>query len=111
MRVGLAIKPSTPIEKILPLSGKVDMVLVMTVEPGFGGQTLIPACLEKVKILRAAHPKLDIQVDGGITLDNLRDVINNGANVVVAGTLIFGASSPKDMLSSMRSIMTRSDYL
>ena len=105
MRAGLAVKPKTPIEAILAHVDECDMVLVMTVEPGFGGQALIPECLDKVQALRHLYPHLDIQVDGGITLKNLKHAVDKGANVIVAGTLIFGASSPRDVISSMRNIM------
>lgn len=84
------------------------MVLVMTVEPGFGGQKMISECLEKVRVLRKKSATLDIQVDGGITLDNLGDAVEAGANVIVAGTLIFAASNPHEVISEMRTIMNRS---
>ncbi|PJF17272.1 Ribulose-phosphate 3-epimerase [Paramicrosporidium saccamoebae] len=108
MKVGIAIKPGTPVETIMPLAALVDMVLVMTVEPGFGGQTLLLDCLEKVRQLRQTHPELLIQVDGGVTLENLPLVIEAGANVVVAGTLIFSSPDPANVISKMREA-SRSD--
>jgi ribulose-phosphate 3-epimerase len=102
MKVGIAIKPATPVAEISSLLSLVDMVLIMTVEPGFGGQALIIECLEKVRCLRTTHPDLNIQVDGGISLDNLPEVTKAGANIVVAGTLIFSAPNPAEMISKMR---------
>lgn len=94
MRAGLALKPSTPLStelKALVAAGGVDMVLVMTVEPGFGGQAFMPETMSKVAELRAACPNLDIEVDGGVGPANISVVANAGANVIVSGTALFGA--------------------
>lgn len=92
-KVGITIKPNTPAAAVEAYLDMVDMVLVMTVEPGFGGQKLIPECLEKVRTIRemVEEKKLnvDIQVDGGINLDNLQSALNFGANVIVAGSSVF----------------------
>lgn len=92
-KVGITIKPATPVEELLPYLELVDMVLIMTVEPGFGGQKLIPECLDKVaqlrKILDEKGLKTDIEVDGGINLDNVELAMNAGANVIVAGSAVF----------------------
>lgn len=93
VRVGVSIKPATPISVLKEVEQELDRVLVMTVEPGFGGQTLIPACVEKVTEL-AKHRKevsasFDIQVDGGIGLSNVKAVYDAGAEVFVAGTAVF----------------------
>ncbi|MCM1024978.1 MAG: ribulose-phosphate 3-epimerase [Roseburia sp.] len=92
-KVGITIKPATPAEAVEPYLGLVDMVLVMTVEPGFGGQELIPSCLDKVRRIRGmAEDKkmdLDIEVDGGITRENVRSALEAGANVIVAGSAVF----------------------
>lgn len=92
-KVGVAIKPGTSPEELFPYLDKVDMVLVMTVEPGFGGQKLLEETLDKVaevrkEITRRQLP-VDVQVDGGITKDNVDRVLNAGANVIVAGSAIF----------------------
>ena len=94
MKVGVAINPATPVEVLRHIIGEVDMVLVMTVNPGFGGQKFIPNMLKKpgmVKQLAAdegvACP--DIQVDGGITLFNVGEILKAGANNIVAGTSVF----------------------
>ena len=90
---GVALNPATPISAIEPIFGKVDMVLIMTVNPGFGGQTLIPYTMDKVKELRALlnqkRLKVDIEVDGGISLDNVSAILDAGANIIVAGSAVF----------------------
>lgn len=92
-KVGITIKPNTPPEAVEAYLELVDMVLVMTVEPGFGGQKLIPECLDKVQVIRkmVADKGLstDIQVDGGISLDNVHMALEAGANVIVAGSSVF----------------------
>ena len=93
VRAGVSIKPATPISVLAEAEQELDRVLVMTVEPGFGGQKLIPECVEKVKEL-ALHRKevsatFDIQVDGGIGLSNVKSVHEAGAEVFVAGTAVF----------------------
>jgi len=92
-RVGISIKPGTPVEVLEPYIDKVDMVLVMTVEPGFGGQKYMDICTEKIRRTRAMIEErsldVDVQVDGGITLDNVHVVLEAGANVIVAGSAVF----------------------
>ena len=89
------MKPATPIDVVYPLLPLCDMVLVMTVEPGYGGQALIPECLDKVKALRAEIERqglsVDIQVDGGIDATTAPIVKENGADVLVAGSAYFKA--------------------
>lgn len=92
-KAGITLKPGTPTAAVEPYIDKVDMVLVMTVEPGFGGQKLIPECIDKVRelsrIVKERKLSTDIEVDGGINLDNVTDVIDAGANVIVAGSAVF----------------------
>ena len=92
-RVGLSIKPATSITALLPYLESVDMILIMTVEPGFGGQKYIQASTQKIKDLRGVLTEkglpLDIQVDGGITAENIFEVTQAGANVIVAGSAVF----------------------
>lgn len=92
-KVGITISPETPAEKTEPYLKLVDMVLVMTVKPGFGGQKLIPECLEKVRRIRAMVTekglKTDIEVDGGIRIDNVGLALEAGANVIVSGSAVF----------------------
>ncbi len=92
----VSINPATPIESIRWVLELVDMVLVMSVNPGFGGQSLIPYCLEKIRELRKMKPDLDIEIDGGIKLSNIRDARDAGANVFVVGSGIFGKDSRED---------------
>lgn len=91
--VGVALNPATPVSVIRHVLPKIDMVLVMTVNPGFGGQKLIPYTLDKVREVRElvneAHAKVDIEVDGGITIDNVGQVMEAGANIIVAGSAVF----------------------
>ncbi|MDE7017827.1 MAG: ribulose-phosphate 3-epimerase [Lachnospiraceae bacterium] len=92
-KAGLSIKPGTPVEAIRPYLPKIEMVLVMTVEPGFGGQQYIPESTERIRETRQMIQKMDlpvdVQVDGGITRETLPIVLEAGANVIVAGSAIF----------------------
>lgn len=94
-RAGISIKPATPTFVLEPLVRKADLVLVMTVEPGFGGQKLLQPCVDKVHEVSRMCKMFDafpeIEVDGGITADNVGDLIQNGANVIVAGSAVFKA--------------------
>lgn len=92
----VSINPATPLESILNVLDIVDMVLIMSVNPGFGGQSLIPYTLDKVKILRDLKPKLNIQIDGGIKLDNIHLAKEAGANIFVVGSAIFGTKDPEE---------------
>lgn len=92
-KVGITIKPATPAEAVQPYLKLVDMVLVMTVEPGFGGQKLIPHCLDKVRTVREMAQSqgidMDIEVDGGIDREDIHLALEAGANVIVAGSAVF----------------------
>lgn len=93
-KAGVTIKPDTPVKAVEPYLGLADMVLVMTVEPGFGGQHLIPECLDKVKEIRnilsaRGLDYVDVEADGGINEDNLGQVLMAGANVIVSGSSVF----------------------
>ena len=103
---GIAISPKTPVDAVLPFVGIADMILVMTVEPGFGGQSLIPECLDKVRILRRHALKLgidlNIEVDGGIGADNAAYCTEAGANVLVAGSSLFKTKKPRSVMAAMR---------
>lgn len=93
LKVGVALNPATPLSVLECILPEVDMVLIMSVNPGFGGQKFIPYTLKKIKSLRKMCDELglntDIQVDGGVTCSNLRELIEAGANVFVAGSAIF----------------------
>ncbi|MBR7089574.1 MAG: ribulose-phosphate 3-epimerase [Lachnospiraceae bacterium] len=106
LRAGISVKPNTPISAILGYAADADMILVMTVEPGFGGQKLIPETVDKVRALRAFIDAegldTDIEVDGGITADNIAEINKAGANVIVAGSAVFNddpLGSTKKLLS------------
>lgn len=92
-KAGISISPRTPARAVEPYLKLVDMVLVMTVEPGFGGQKLIPECLDKVREVRAMvlekGLRTDIEVDGGIRIDNVEQALEAGANIVVSGSAVF----------------------
>ncbi|KJH52456.1 ribulose-phosphate 3 epimerase family protein [Dictyocaulus viviparus] len=118
MRIGLAIKPKTPVDKILHqdcyrFADKIDMALIMTVEPGFGGQKFMGDMMDKVRTLRRFRAALDIQVDGGIYSDNIQIwqipaeaganiPAEAGANVIVSGTGIVKAPCPQTAINQMR---------
>ena len=105
-RPAVALNPSTPLSALEFVLGDCDMVLVMTVNPGFGGQRYIEACTEKVRRLRAMAEErgqpLDIEVDGGIKADTARKVAEAGANVLVAGTAVFGAPDYRQAIAAIR---------
>ncbi len=107
-KVGISIKPGTPVAQLLPYLPLVDMVLIMTVEPGYGGQSYIPYCTDKVKEVRSAIVEqgltCDVQVDGGISADNLQLVLDAGANVIVAGSAVF-KNNITDNVTNMLKIM------
>lgn len=110
VKTGITIKPKTPVIAIEPYLGLVDLVLVMTVEPGFGGQKLMPDCLKKVTELKELRDKngykYEIEADGGIGAGNVREVLEAGTDVIVAGSAVFGAEdihkAAKDMLDIIR---------
>ena len=94
VRAAVVIKPKTPVPDILPLLPLCDMVLVMTVEPGFGGQGFIPECMDKIRELRKAISDggfaCELEIDGGAKLTNTADIVAAGADVIVAGSAVFG---------------------
>lgn len=114
VRCGIAISPGTPAELLLPYLSDVDMVLIMTVVPGFGGQTLIPSCLEKVRFIKQYADRqglrLDIEVDGGIREENFGLATEAGANVIVSGSAIFGSRKPRTTIENMRKAAQEHPY-
>lgn len=110
MKVGLSICPETPVSELLPYLDKIDMVLIMSVHPGFGGQKFIPESLDKIRETRAAIVErglnVDIQVDGGINNSTVRSVLDAGVNIIVAGSAIFKndvAANTRDMMEILKS--------
>ncbi|MCK5282700.1 MAG: ribulose-phosphate 3-epimerase [Nanoarchaeota archaeon] len=102
IKAGLSINPPTPLEKILPYIGQVDMVLIMSVNPGYAGQKFIPEVLEKIRKLRQLKPELDIEIDGGINKDTIKQAVDAGANVIVAGSAIFNQKNRKKAIDELR---------
>ena len=106
IKAGVALNPATPIETIKHILKDVDMVLIMTVNPGFGGQSFIDSMIDKIRELKAIvveqNLNIDIQVDGGIKPSNVADVVNAGANVIVAGSAIFNSSDIKETVIEFR---------
>jgi len=107
VRAAVALNPSTPLNVLEYVLEDLDMVLLMTVNPGFGGQSFIPSMLKKIKnlkeMLEERQCKAIIQVDGGISLENIRDAAKAGASCFVAGSSVFSAPDPAAMISQMRS--------
>lgn len=98
---GVALNPSTPLSEIEYILPKVDMVLIMSVNPGFGGQAFIPYCLDKIsdlsRLLDKKGLKTDIEVDGGVTLQNVSEIVEAGANIIVAGSAVFNGDIAKNV--------------
>lgn len=94
VKAGIVINPETPVEAIKPYLSMVDMVLIMSVHPGFGGQKYIPEATDKIRQARnfidEAGYNIDLEVDGGVNLSNVKEVLEAGANVIVAGSAVFG---------------------
>ncbi|HLC74325.1 MAG TPA: ribulose-phosphate 3-epimerase [Candidatus Nanoarchaeia archaeon] len=101
-KAAIALNPATPLEKILPFIDTVDMVLGMSVVPGFAGQQFMPDVLEKVRELRRLRPLLDIQIDGGINKSNIARAVEAGANVIVAATAIFRHADRGEAIKELR---------
>ena len=110
-RAGVALRPATPVEPFLDLLSEVDMILVMTVEPGFGGQSFIDGTLPKIRRARQAVSEsgLDvwIQVDGGVSRETIERAADAGANVFVAGSAVYGADSISGEISALRELASK----
>jgi ribulose-phosphate 3-epimerase len=113
MQAGIAIKPDTPVDVLWDILAaddekeRPDMVLVMTVHPGFGGQKFMASELPKVKALREKYPDLNIEVDGGLGLGTIDQAAEAGANVIVAGSAVFGAKNPGDVIEKLRDAVNK----
>jgi ribulose-phosphate 3-epimerase len=101
-RAGLTLNPETSFDSVEPFLHKIDMLLVMTVHPGFGGQSFRADQMQKVKRARSLNSRIDIEVDGGINAETARISIENGANVLVAGTSIFHATDYAKAIRELR---------
>ncbi|MBR0146376.1 MAG: ribulose-phosphate 3-epimerase [Eubacterium sp.] len=113
MKVGVAISPATPVDRIIPVLPLVEMVLVMSVVPGYGGQSLIPETLDKIRELTVHRSKqgltYDIEIDGGVKLENLDTVLESGANVIVAGSAIFNGDIARNAGAFLEKLKDYSD--
>ncbi len=99
---GMSVKPGTPADTLLPFLRQLDHILIMTVEPGFGGQEFMPEQVEKIRFLRSKGFQGDIAVDGGVNLDNLDMLIRAGANWLVMGTAYFRARDPAHVVQTVK---------
>jgi ribulose-phosphate 3-epimerase len=108
MQAGVAINPHTPIEALAGILHDIDLVCLMSVNPGFGGQSFIPHSLQKIKQLRKmiddAKLKVKIEVDGGVTVDNAKEIIQAGADVLVAGNAVFRSPNPKATIERLKTL-------
>ncbi|XP_040213390.1 ribulose-phosphate 3-epimerase [Rana temporaria] len=102
MKVGLAIKPNTTVEDLAPWASQIDMALVMTVEPGFGGQKFMEDMMPKVQWLRSQFPSLDIEVDGGVGPENIHRCAEAGANMIVSGSAVMKSDDPRTVINLLR---------
>lgn len=102
MKAGISINPGTPVERLLPYLPGLELVLIMSVEPGFGGQKFMPESLEKIAAVRAAAPDIHISVDGGINGETGALCRKAGADVLVAGSYVFGAENPAAAIARLK---------
>lgn len=106
IKAGLVIKPKTPVSVLRDFLPLVDMILLMSVEPGFGGQSFIPSSLDKLcearAMIDASGYSIDLEVDGGVTTNNIADILKAGANVIVAGSAVFRAADPAGAVKALK---------
>lgn len=108
MKAGVAINPHTPVQQLFDVLHDIDVVCMMSVNPGFGGQRFIQHTLEKIAQLKAEITRRNtqtlIEIDGGVTLDNAKEIIDAGADVLVAGNTVFNSANPTDTIRQLKSI-------
>jgi len=108
MKAGVAVNPHTPVEALKDILADIDLVCLMSVNPGFGGQSFIPHTLNKIKRLREMIDErslnVQIEIDGGVTLENARSIIDAGADVLVAGNTVFKSADPKATISALKRV-------
>ncbi len=106
VKAGIALNPATPVETIFPVITDLDFVLIMSVNPGFGGQSFIPLVYDKIEKLRKmadqVNPELEIEVDGGVNNINAPKLISKGSDILVAGSFVFGSDNYKKQIQSLR---------
>jgi len=108
MKAGLAINPHTPVDMVADIIGDIDLLLVMSINPGFGGQKFLPLTYNKIRrakeIITRAGTNTLIEIDGGVTMDNAGDILAAGADVLVAGNTVFAAANPADMIKRLKQV-------
>ena len=108
IKAGVVIKPATPVSAVEPFLPLIDMILIMSVEPGFGGQSFMPIALDKLREARALIEKsgynIDLEVDGGVNAKNINEIIEAGANVIVAGSAVFKSEDPAEAVNLLKGI-------
>ena len=108
IKAGLVIKPATPVSDLEKFLSLIDMILIMSVEPGFGGQSFMPIALDKLKEAREMIDRsgyeIDLEVDGGVNAKNIADIIEAGANVIVAGSAVFKSENPAEAVNLLKGI-------
>ena len=108
MKAGVALNPHTPVESLKDILHDIDMVCIMSVNPGFGGQSFIPHTYRKIKALRKwideAGLAVDIEIDGGVTVENARSLLDAGATVLVAGNTVFRSADPADTIRKLKTV-------
>lgn len=106
MLAGVALNPHTPVEALEPVLEEIDLVCMMSVNPGFGGQRFIEKTYDKVRklkeMIRLSGTKVQIEIDGGVTLENARDLVDAGADVLVAGSFVFGSENPARTITELK---------
>ncbi len=112
LRAGVSLNPATPLVQIEPILPDIDLLLIMTVNPGFGGQKFIEGSLPRIRqaqqMIRAASPEVLLEVDGGVTLKNLRAIADAGAEILVAGSAIFGSGDYPATIGAMKTLLSAS---
>lgn len=110
LKAGVSLNPATPLVRIEPILPDIDLLLVMTVNPGFGGQKFIEGSLSRIReakeMIRTLAPKVFLEVDGGVTLQNIRTIANAGADILVAGSAIFGSGDYAETIGAMKALLT-----
>ncbi|MGH8307430.1 MAG: ribulose-phosphate 3-epimerase [Gammaproteobacteria bacterium] len=113
-RAGLVFNPATPLDDLKYVMDKLDMILIMSVNPGFAGQSFIPSSLDKLRearaLIKASGRDIRLEIDGGVKVDNIREVALAGADTFVAGSAIFGAKDYKAVLKAMRNELARAGH-
>jgi ribulose-phosphate 3-epimerase len=109
IKAGVSLNPATPLVQVEPILNDVDVLLIMTVNPGFGGQKFISSALPKIRkareMVNSTAPNVAIEVDGGVTLHNIKSIAEAGADIIVAGASVFGSGNYKQTIGSMKAIL------